>query len=60
MPPSPRLYNTLQIDQYSRFANVLKKNRFSVKNSKFENKTFHYFVELFETSPLMYNITDLG
>ena len=59
MPPSPRLYNTLQIDQYSRFANVLKKIGLVSKFRNLRTK-LHYFVELFETSPLMYNITDLG
>ena len=58
------MYNTLHFDQYSRVATRL--NIFLVFDHLFwkriQNlkKAFHWFVELVETNPLMYNIKDLG
>ena len=56
--------NTLHFDQYSRPAIRLNIFLFSTinskTNSKFEKKTFHYFVELIETNLLISNIKDLG
>ena len=50
--------NTFHFDLHSRLSIRLNIFQFSTKISKtnLKNKTFHLFVELVETNPLMYNI----